>query len=230
MGLGEGAVSAVIVVRDGERYLAEAIESVLGQTRPPDQVVVVDNASTDETAEIARRFADVTLVREERPGVGHARNAGLAASSGAFVGFLDHDDLWEPEKTELQLAALEAEPSLDFVLGHVRQFASPELGPEFAARVVIPEEPMPGRFLGAMLVRRDALERVGPWRIGTLSAGDGLEWFIRARDLGLQEAMLSEVVARRRIHGANASFGNHAQRSEWPLLLKESLDRRRAGT
>ena len=228
MAVPEPTVTAIVTVRDGERYLAAAIESILAQTHRPAQILIVDNGSSDGSAEIARGFGPaVSVVLEAEHGIGHARNAGMRAAAGDFIGFLDHDDLWEPEKTERQLAAFASDPGLDLVSGHVRQFVSPELGRAFAESVVVPPEPQPGQFLGAVLAPRRSWDLVGPWRVGAPQASDGLEWFVRAGDLGLRAGMLAEVVTRRRIHGANQSFGNHDDRSEWPRLLKASLDRRR---
>lgn len=226
--MAEPGVSALIPVLDGERYLGEAIESALAQTRPCLEVVIVDNGSRDGSVELARGYGPPVLVREEpRRGIGFARNAALRAARGDRIAFLDHDDVWEPRKNELQLAELEADETLDLVFGHMLQFRDPRLDPELAARLQIPDGPQPGLNLGTMLGRRRAFERVGPWE-EAWEAADGLAWLVRARALGLGEKMLPDVVARRRVHGANQSFRNRAHRQEWARLLKESLDERRA--
>src|SRR4051794_32907918 len=226
--MSEPRVSALIPVQDGERHLSEAIESVLAQTRPVDEIVVVDNASSDRSAEIARSFGSIVrLVEEPTPGVAIARNTAVAAAEGDYLAFLDHDDLWEPSKTELQLAAFEADRGLDFVSGHVVQFTE-ELDPEVEERLQIPTEPQPGQHLEALLAPRSTWDRIGPWpRSATL--GEGLVWFLRASDLGMQHLMLPDVVIRRRIHGSNRSLRNHEQRTEWTRALKASLDAKRAG-
>jgi glycosyltransferase involved in cell wall biosynthesis len=226
--LAERTVSAVILTYDGERYLAEAIESALAQTVPCAEVVVVDNGSTDGSVEIARSYGPETTVRMlgVNRGIGFARNEGLAVAKGDCIAFLDHDDTWEPRKNELQLAALSASESPDMVFGHVRQFFSPDLDPAVALRLKQPEAAQPGLYLGAMLAPRQTWERVGPWE-RAWEAADGLAWLVRARGLGLREAMLPDLVANRRIHGSNQSFQNHDARAEWAHVLKASLDRRR---
>jgi len=225
--LAEPTVTAAIPVRDGEAYLAEAIESVLAQSRPCDQVVVVDNGSSDRSAEIARGFEPkVEVVPEPQPGIGAARNAALRAARGDLVAFLDADDLWQPEKTALQLAALEAEPRLQLVFGHVRQFVSPDLGEARAAALRVPTVPQPGLYMGAMLARRTAIDAVGPWP-EDVRVSDGLSFLLRAKELGLGQAMLAETVTLRRVHGANHSIDNRDQRTEFARHLKRSLDRRR---
>jgi glycosyltransferase involved in cell wall biosynthesis len=225
--LAEVTVSAAIPVRDGEAYLAEAIESVLAQSRSCDQVIVVDNGSVDRSAEIARGFGPaVEVVSEQRPGIGVARNAAMSAARGDYVAFLDADDLWQPEKIRLQLAAFEADPGLQLVFGHVRQFVSPDIAAADAAALSVPSDPQPGLYIGAMLARRSAIEAIGPWD-EDVRISDGLSFLLRARELGLAQAMLSETVTRRRLHGQNHSIHNRGERGEFARHLKRSLDRRR---
>jgi glycosyltransferase involved in cell wall biosynthesis len=225
--LTEIVVTAAIPVRNGEAYLAEAIESVLGQSRPCEQVVVVDNGSTDRSAEIARGYgAPVDVVFEAREGIGAARNAAMRVARGSHVAFLDADDLWDPAKTALQLAAFEADPELRLAFGHVRQFVSPDLAAEEAAALRVPADPQPGVYIGAMLAARAAIEAVGPWP-EDVQVSDGLTFMLRARELGLKQAMLPQTVTLRRVHGDNHSIRNRGERTEFARLLKQSLDRRR---
>jgi glycosyltransferase involved in cell wall biosynthesis len=225
--LAEPLITAAIPVRDGEAYLAEAIESVLAQSRPCDQLIVVDNGSTDRSAEIAAGFGPaVEVVSEPQPGIGAARNAARRATRGDYLAFLDADDLWEPEKTALQLAAFETDPRLQLVFGHVRQFVSPDLTAQEAEGLQVPAEPQPGQYIGAMLARREAIEAVGPWP-EDVRVSDGLTFLLRARELGLEQAMQAETVTLRRVHGANHSIHNRNERSEFARHLKRSLDRRR---
>jgi glycosyltransferase involved in cell wall biosynthesis len=223
----EPLVSAVIPARDCERYVGEAIESALAQTHGAIEVIVVDNGSSDGTAAVARGFGDrVRLVYEGKPGLGPARNAALTAARGEYIAFLDCDDLWEPRKTEVQLAAFAGDPAPDIVLGHVRQFASPDLDPAKAAELRIPAEPQPGLHVGAALVPRSVADAVGRWR-EDVQVSDSLEWFLAARRLGMRERMLPDVVTLRRVHGGNHSLQNRGRRSEWARVLKRDLDRRR---
>ncbi len=228
--MAESTVTAAIPVRDGEAYLAEAIESVLAQSRRCDQVVVVDNGSTDGSAAVAAGYGpEVEVVAEPRPGIGAARNAAIAAARGEFVAFLDADDLWQPDKIERQLAAFASRPELQLVFGHVRQFVSPDLPATEAVALRIPAEPQPGLYIGAMLARRTAIDAIGPWA-EDVQVSDGLAFLLRARELGLAQEMLDETVTLRRIHGANHSIHNRDQRAEFARHLKRSLDRRRRET
>ena len=91
---------------DAERYLGDAIESILRQTCPPVELIVVDDGSSDRTPEIALSFGDsVRCVRQPHSGIGAALNRGIAMAHGALLAFLDADDLWTENKLALQLEA-----------------------------------------------------------------------------------------------------------------------------
>jgi hypothetical protein len=112
--------TVIIPCFNAERFLDAAIESCLAQTLPDLEVLVVDDGSTDDSATRAGAWATrdrrVRVIRQPNAGVGAARNAGLAAATGEFVGFLDADDLIEPEKLERQSAILGGDPSIGLVL------------------------------------------------------------------------------------------------------------------
>jgi glycosyltransferase involved in cell wall biosynthesis len=228
--MAEARVSVVIPVRDGAKYLGEAIDSVLGQSRPPDEVVVVDDGSLDHTPTVIEGYADrVTGIRQARRGNASAVNRGIAAVSGDYVAFLDADDLWAPEKLAMQLTLLEEDEGLDAVFGLVQQFLSEDADPSLAGEVVIPSEPQPGISRPAMLIRRPALDRVGEFD-ESRSNGDFTDWYARALEEGLATRVPEVVVAHRRIHGAN--LGIRQRDRQWPEtldVLKASLDRRRGG-
>ncbi len=101
-------VSAIIPVYNGQNYVAEAIESVLAQTHPASECLVIDDGSTDGTRDAVSRFGDaVRYVRQARSGVSAARNRGLQLAGGEFVAFLDHDDIWRADKLALQVEAIQ---------------------------------------------------------------------------------------------------------------------------
>ncbi|MCG3148419.1 MAG: hypothetical protein PCFJNLEI_01862 [Verrucomicrobiae bacterium] len=101
-------VSVVIPAYNCARFLAQAVESVLAQTCPPTEVIVVDDGSTDDTAEVAASFGTrIHLIRQPNRGPAVARNTGIEAAQGEWIAFLDSDDVWFPDKLERQVAALQ---------------------------------------------------------------------------------------------------------------------------
>ncbi len=218
-------VSVVIPVHNGERYLGEAVESVLGQTHGPLEIVVVDDGSTDGTAGVAAGYGDsVRYVSQPNGGPASAMNRGAAVAAGEHLGFLSADDVWVPEKLSWQLAAMR-EHGVEMVFGHVQHFLSPELEPDRAAALNCPADPMPATSAGTMLIRLERFRAVGPfderWRVGEF-----MDWYARATESGLRTKVLPQVVSRRRVHGGNHSLRERAPQS-YAAVLKANLDRRR---
>ena len=220
-------VSVVIPVYNGERYLADAVESVLSQTHQPIEAIVVDDGSTDGSADVVKGFAP--LVRycfQPNSGVGAAMNRGIDLAQGTFIAFLGADDLWVGDKLALQMAVLEGDPELDMVFGLIRQFHSPELDFDTRTQIHCPQEAMPGYSAGTMLIKRETFLCVGlfetRWKMGEF-----IDWYARAMDLGLQSFVLPKVVMKRRLHADNMGIRERDSRTDYVRILKESLDRRR---
>jgi len=219
-------VSVVIPAFDSARYLPEAIRSALAQHHVPLEIIVVDDGSTDDTVLVARRFGSlVTVIRRDHTGIAATRNAGIAAAHGELVAFLDADDVWLPDKLARQVALLVDDPDLELVFGGVEQFVSPELVG------TVPEQPVggddAGRIPSAFVTRASTLARVGPMD-EAVTFGDFIDWYDRAAAAGCRVAHVDAVVARRRIHDANAGRRFHDQRADYARTMKRILDRRRA--
>ncbi len=227
--LGDSLVSVVMPVFNCRPYLGEAIESVLGQSYTSVELVIVDDGSDDGSADVARSYgAAVNYVYQPRRGGGAARNQGVELARGAFLAFIDADDRFLPDKLDRQMGALATDAELDMVFGHVREFVSPDLLPEVAARLRAPATgPMPFTSPTLMLIRRASFERVGPFSID-LRVGDTVDWYARALDRGLRGLTLPEVVLERRLHSQNNGIREQSSRSQYAQILKEALDRRRA--
>jgi glycosyltransferase involved in cell wall biosynthesis len=224
-------ISVIIPVYNGEHYLAEALESVLAQTRPADEIIVVDDGSTDGSAAVAQRFGlKVQLARQANLGAAAARNLGVELAYGSLLAFLDADDLWLPDKLALQSAAFADKPELEAVLGHIEQFYSPDVKePAITGRPPALWEAQTGPHLDTLLIRRAAFERIGPfdpaWQVAQM-----VEWFMRAETLAWRVQMLPQRLARRRIHAQNMGIRQKAlARVEYLRLLKLKLDRQRGG-
>jgi glycosyltransferase involved in cell wall biosynthesis len=216
-------VGVAIPAFNAERWLAQNLDSVLTQTRPPDDVLVLDDGSTDGTVAVAEAFgAPVRVARQRNAGIGAARNRALELVRGTIVAFVDSDDMLTPSSLAVRLDALRRLPHVDVVWGHVRRFERTLDGAPVAF-----DEPMPSHTAGSILARRSALERVGPFAV-EVRAAEGLDWLLRARELGLCELTLEEQVLWRRVHGENASLRYRDSIGEWAHVLKASLDRRRA--
>ncbi|MEO0557086.1 MAG: glycosyltransferase family A protein [Bacteroidota bacterium] len=223
------AVHVIIPVYNGERFLGEAIESVLRQTYAgPIELTVVDDGSTDASATVAEGYESVRVVRQENAGQPVALNRAVELSEAPLVAFLDADDVWVPEKLEWQVAAMTDD--VDVVVGLTEQFAQEGL-PDAAARFeALPpaHRVMEARLPSAVLIRREGFYTAGPFSIEA-GVANVVEWYTRVQDSGLREAVVPHVVYRRRIHDANIGIRQKEQaREDYLAIVKAALDRRRA--
>ena len=215
-------VGAAIPVCNGAAYLGDTLRSVLGQSVSLADVVIVDDGSSDGSAAVASAFGPpVHVIRQPHLGVGPARSRAVETVRGDVIVLLDADDLLTEVSIASRLRVLEQRPEVDLVFGYVRTFA--EIGPNGPIAL---DESRPAHLAASMLVRRLAYERVGGFRAGVRA--EGLDWLLRAHELDLIHATVAEHVLWRRVHGANSSLGEQRPLQEFPRLLKESLDRRRA--
>jgi len=219
-------ISCIMPTRNGERFIGAALESILAQAWRPLEIIVVDDGSTDGSAGIAAGFG--TPVRVVSHSVANpvlARNHGMELATGEFFCFLDHDDLYAPEKLELQMMAFTESPELDVCVGMVQRFrsASP------AEEKTYLGAPVPGYLTIAMLARRRAFERVGPLNPAYFHS-DSAEWFLRARGRGISVRLLPQTLIYHREHDSNRSltYGNRS-RGEFLRLIKSKLDAERGG-
>lgn len=222
-------ISVIIPVYNGGRYLDAALASVQAQTYQPLDVIVVNDGSTDDSASIAAAYPGVRLAPQPNQGTASARNHGVRLAAGDYLAFLDQDDLWVRDKLERQMDVFQTRPGLDMVFGQVQQFFSQEWEAAGRSGLYCPPQPVTGYLPSALLVRTSSFLAVGlfetAWRVG-----EWADWFARARDQGLSEWTVPQVVAWRRLHAGNKGLLDQAARSDYPRLLKAALDRRRPST
>ena len=217
-------VSVIVALYNARAYICEAVDSILKQTRPAHEILIVDDGSTDDgVAELARYGAAITVMQQANAGAPTAINRALRSATGDTIAFLDSDDLWAPEKLDRQVRLLDAKPALDGVFCFLQQFATSEA----AKRLVVPTEPQPGISRTAFMVRRDAFARYGTFD-ESFRIADFVSWYTQAAARGLQTEMLPDVLAFRRIHGANVGvLRRNEQQQENLMALKRALDIKR---
>lgn len=219
------SVSVIIAVYNAEPFLAEAIESVLRQTLPPQQVIVIDDGSTDQSAKIARRYLPyIQLEQQPNAGSPSARNRGVALAKGDLLAFLDADDFWTPEKLALQIEALQRSPDLEAVFGQLKQMNTLEIADQ--DNFLFSNDVTDGCHLDTLLIWRNAFQRIGPF--DPLWIIDVVEWLWRARRMELRTEILPHVLAWRRIHGDNESIRERTRsRREYFQLIRQQIKQQR---
>jgi len=222
-------ISCIVPVFNGERYLGEALDSILAQTYRPLEIIVSDDGSTDGTAAVVASYGEcVKYLWQVNAGEAAARNLGSSAAGGHFLAFLDADDLWHPEKLTRQMACFQARPKLDLCVTHVQNFWVPKHRKEEARFRNHPfSQPLPGYCTPALLTWRTLFDTLGPFDTA-LRHGDDTDWFLRAAEQGAVMKLLPDVLVYRRLHQTNQSrLLATTSRNEYLQIVKASLNRRR---
>ena len=223
-------ISVIVPVRNMADLLPAAIRSIGRQSRPADEILVVDDNSTDGTRGILDRLIAETPALRVIQGPGGtpsaARNIAFAQATGDVIAFLDADDLWPEHKLEQQMERLQRAPAVDAVWGKVQWFDrqhADELRPADDGRIV----DVVGVNLGAGIIRRTVLDRVGPLD-ASLTYSEDLDFVLRLRDFGTPIAVLSSVTLyyRRHRNAMTAKF-TPKQRSDTQKVFLRSVARRR---
>lgn len=219
----------MVVAHDSRPWIAEAVDSILAQTHPPYEVIVVCSGK-DGTAEIAAGYgAPVRVVESEDRGPAHNRNVGVAEAGGELITFLDADDRWLPQKLERQVALLRDRPELGGCVTQALNVWDPEYADEAEHyRGHVRAEPIPGYATITLMVRPEAFERAGLLR-EELWYSDSAEWFLRARERGVEIELLPEVLVEHRMRAGNLTrIGADASKAEFLTLLRAQIAKRRA--
>lgn len=186
-------VSVVIPSYNHARYVGDAVDSALAQTNCRVEVIVVNDGSTDDTADVLARYGDrIRAIHQTNAGLSAARNTGIRHATGDWVSFLDADDYWHPQKTERQLAAVAETPDVG-VLGTNGGAGMPAELPidaplrDLTVRDFLRETPITA---SSTMVRRHLFEHVGGFDPALRSAEDRDMWLrlaacVRVRQLAL---------------------------------------------
>ncbi len=210
-------ISAVVPVYNAEQYIGQCLAGILAQTRPPDEIVVVDDGSTDDTQdELARFRGEVRVVKQANRGHPGAYNRCVEEARGEFLAKCDADDIWEPAKLERQLAAVEAHPEIDIAFCGAQSFGLHEepFGPDPGAGLLGGRDFARRLYRGNLvcspstLIRRRLYERVGPF-VDRLPC-EVYDYWLRALELGAQFYYDPAVLVRYRRHEASVTSGELA--------------------
>lgn len=218
--------SVITPVRNGADYIARAIELALVQLHATDELLIVDDHSTDATASVVATFVEprIRLLAAPRAGVSAARNAGLARATGAFIAFLDADDEWLPGRHHAMLAHFAANPAADAVFGRIRikhEFCAPD-----PSHGRVDGQFSPNGNLGSGMFRRAVVRRVGAFAEDMLAAED-VDFLNRLREAGMRVDVIECDALLYRRHASNMTNDRPVVRRWFMEMLRRKLARAR---
>ena len=220
-------LSIVIPAYNVEAFIIQAVMSALSQGLQDLEVLVIDDGSTDRTAALVGKIQDprLRLIRQENRGLSGARNTGIRNARGRFIGFLDGDDEWLPEKAESQVAIMEADPTIGITFSHSRYIDEngAETGRVLFSRIESPtiEEMIRRNRIGngsSPVVRAECFEQAGLFDESLRSCEDWEMWIRILRETKLRFQLVPEFLTYYRINTRSLSmnfegFLNNAERA-----------------
>ncbi len=217
-------VSVILPVFNGEKFLSEAVQSVLNQNYQRLEIIIIDDGSTDSTKKVALGFSNkIKYFYQENGGPAKARNFGLSVATGNFIAFIDADDVWVKDKLSLQLALFEKNREVGVVIGLT--FKTSFLSKDELDNAMINPKGFFHLLLGSSLIKKSVFDDIGLFD-EDLFLGDDTDWFNRAKENRVPIAILRDIVQYYRIHEDNIT--NDKRRSNHYVfrVLKKAIDRK----
>jgi glycosyltransferase involved in cell wall biosynthesis len=221
-------ISIIIPVYNSERFIRDAIASIINDKYLPKEIIVVNDGSTDNTPNIVSKFPNIILISRENRGVAIARNAGIESSTGEYIAFLDSDDIWMPGRIEKSLNYFSKHPEIDFIHGQQVMFLENGVQKPNLIKQEWLEKPMDACIPGTLMLKKTCFEKIGLFN-PEYKTGEDTEWLVRAKEANLKMARIPLIFLRRRIHDSNISL-NYGEKPNVNLLkiMRKSIHRKKA--
>jgi glycosyltransferase involved in cell wall biosynthesis len=217
----------VLAVRNGERFIADALGSVVNQSYGRKEILVIDGHSEDGTLRVAKTFPDVRVIPQMGRGVADAYNLGISHAQGQFVSFISHDDIWSTTKLEEQTRLLLDNTTPQYVTGRVKFFLEPGCVIPYGFRKELLTGDHVGHIMETLLVRKSLFGHIGLFDCSLTTAED-VDWFNRARLLEVPTAVIPSVVVYKRVHDQNISLNVSQNNANLLRVLRNSVVRKRS--
>lgn len=210
---------------NAEKTVKSAVNSVLSQLHKNDELLIVDDASTDNTTEIIDAMSDprITILKhKENQGISSARNTALKKITGDYVCFMDADDLW-PKGRQAAIRKAIIEHNADIIFGIIEHFYCPSLTCEQRQSLRLPKTQL-GAIPGSVILSHKCIKAIGPFD-NKLKIGEFIDYFSRAKQHANTCLEISNPVLRRRIHSNNYTLINRSKKHDYLKVIRKHLAR-----
>ena len=218
-------VTAIIPVYNGEKFLTRSINNILNQQYQPLEIIIIDDGSTDNTANIAKQYPDIIYHYQENAGPSAARNRGIKLAKGNVIAFLDVDDLWSDDKLAIQLQCLKENPDVEIVQGLIQKvkYLELETGEILSSHYY---EPYQYILLGSSIYRSSIFEKVGLFD-ESMMYGEDVDWYIRAWENNIVKKVIPETTLFYHLHKGGMTYGKNTRALGLFYIYKKRLERLR---
>lgn len=218
-------VSVILPVFNGVHFLKECIESILNQSFSPDEIIVINDGSTDASQEIIDSYPEIINIKTDNQGVAAARNTGIKLAKGNWITFIDQDDIWTKDSLKSRMNFLQKNPETLIVTGKQKWFLD---GIDEIPSWVKPEQMkdnLEGYLLGCTLVRKDLFNKYDLFDTSFRYSSD-FDWFFRLKDNYVLFHQIDDLVLKKRIHATNESRNSEALLKELSRAIYNSIKRK----
>jgi glycosyltransferase involved in cell wall biosynthesis len=220
----QASISVIICAYNGGKYVGDAIISVINQSITPLEIIVVNDGSTDNTAEVIKSFGEkVKYIFKENQGLPAARNTGIIEARGNYITFLDQDDLYFEDSLEKQLAVFAKYKSVDVCAGHTiyTHLSKPNQS----------ESPKASKkgfqiLMGCTRLKKTVFDVVGLFDESLLMAED-VDMYLRIKEAGIPFAIHNNVVMAYRRHDSNITNNKMKAQLYFLRAIKKAKERRK---
>lgn len=217
-------ISVIIPVYNGAKYIVDAINSIINQTISAKEIIVIDDGSTDNSAALVKYFSNVTYYYQNNAGVAAARNYGLKLANGDFIAFLDHDDVYPPNKLEVLYNKFQEDNSLMVAIGSVKyRFENEKIKEKF--NEIHLQEITNHVLIGAALFKKDVFDIVGIFDTNLLMADD-FDWYERLYTSKVKIIRTNECCLIYRKHFSNGTNNVAIAKKGLLLALRKAIARK----
>ena len=204
-------ISVIMPVKNGEKYIVQALENIRNQNMNV-EIIVIDDGSEDRTSEIIKKYNCTLIKNEKSKGQVAAKNQGISVANGEYIIFHDCDDLMRKNSLKTLYDELQNNEKLSAVEAQVKDFYSPDMSEEETKRTTIKREPYYGLFSGAILMRKKIFDIIGKFD-ENLNTGEIIEWQTKMDRNNLKIKKIDFISTDRRLHSLN--YGKTHQRKEF---------------
>jgi glycosyltransferase involved in cell wall biosynthesis len=220
--------SVVIPAHNASNYILKCLDSVLHQLNSHDEIIIVDDGSTDNTLNIIKELRDSRIQVYRHPhnlGIAAARNTALQYVSGDYIHFLDHDDLWPPNRISI-FNAFSVDPnSACLISGWVEHFYCNTLSSEAQNHFLLPE-PQAASLPGSVVMTLPLIKKIGFFDT-SLSSGEFVDYLSKAMDKSVTWIKSDDIFFCRRIHGHNHTLRDSQASASYLKVIRQHLNRQR---
>lgn len=217
-------ISIIMPVKNGSNYIKEALIGIRSQNVDM-EIIVVDDVSQDDTAQIAESFGCIVLKHQVSKGPTIAKNTALKIAKGKYIMFHDHDDVMNKNVLFQMLEEVQQNKEISAVMAQMKDFFSPELSDEEKKKIILRIEPYFGLFSGATLMKREVFDVIGFFD-ENIKAGEIIDWTAKMNERNLKIRKLNFVAANRRIHNSNYGRTNKENEfKDYAAILRSKIKR-----